>query len=65
MNYWNGYLYSAVKRRRKQYQDESRKARAEGRPIPPYVPIYHGFLRRSLVMLAVLSALLAADILFR
>jgi hypothetical protein len=65
VNYWNGALYSAIKKRRKQYEDECRKARAEGRPIPPYVPVYHGFLRRSLVLLAALSAFLAADILFR
>lgn len=65
MNYWNRSLYSAIKKRRKQHQEECRKARAEGRPIPPYVPVYHGFLRRSLVLLAVLSAFLAADILLR
>jgi hypothetical protein len=65
VKYWNGALYSRIKKRRKQYEEECRKARAEGRPIPTYVPVYHGFLRRSLVLLAVLSTLLAADILFR
>lgn len=65
MKYWNGALYSRIKKRRKQYEEECRTARAEGRPIPPYVPVYHGFLRRSLVLFAVLSALLIADMLFR
>ena len=37
MNYWNRSLYSAIKRRRKQYEEECRKARAEARPIPLYL----------------------------
>lgn len=61
----NTALYSTIKKRRRKYEEECRKARVEGRPIPPYVPIYHGVLRRILVLLVILSALLAADMLFR
>ncbi len=65
VKYWNGALYSRIKKRRKQYEEECRKALAEGRPTPPYVPVYHGFFRRTLILLAVLSAILAADALLR
>ena len=65
MSYWNYPLYSAIRKRRKQYEEECRQARAEGRPIPPYLPVYHSALRRFLILFAILGALLAADMLFR
>lgn len=65
MSYWNPALYSAIKKRRKQYEEECRRARAEGRPTPPYLPVYHGILRRLLILFAILGALLATDMLFR
>ena len=64
MIHWNPVLYSAIKKRRKQYEEECRQARTEGRPIPPYHPIYGG-LRRFLILFAILGALLAVDMLFR
>jgi hypothetical protein len=63
--YRNRALYSAIKKRRAKYDEECRRALAEGRLAPPYVPIYHGVFRRSLILFALLGALLAADILFR
>jgi hypothetical protein len=60
----SGSLWSAIKKRRRLYEEECRKAQAEGREIPVYVPLARARLPWVLAVIGGVLLLLIADIVF-
>ena len=65
MNYLLFGTSAAIKKRRQRYEVECRKARAEGREIPIYVPLARARLPWILAFILGVLLLLVGDMAFR